>query len=86
MNVLALPLEGIVTVPETEPPAPPLAPFVPQPPPPPFIANVNVVTHAGSVTVWLPAVLKLTDAADVVPWNEELAVLTQVLPTRASRV
>jgi hypothetical protein len=84
VNVVAEPLTGIVMLPDTLPPAPPLAPFMAPPPPAPFIVKLNVVTPAGTVSVCVPAVAKLT-VAYVVPWNEEL-VLVQLLPAIALTV
>jgi len=85
VNVVGEPLLGIVIVPATLPPAPPFAPFMPPPPPPPLIAKLNVVTPAGTVKVWVPADANVTLAV-VVPWNEELAALFQLLPETALTV
>jgi hypothetical protein len=52
---------------------------MPPPPPAPFIVNVNVVTPAGTVRVCVPEVANVTDAV-VVPWNEDPALLFQLLP------
>jgi hypothetical protein len=46
------------------------------------MVKVNLVTLAGTVRVWVPAEVKCAAPA-VVPWNEELAALTQELPATA---
>jgi len=79
VKVVADDVFGIVIVPATTPPAPPLAPLMAPPPPAPVIVKLNVVTWAGTVRVWVPDVANVT-AAVVVPWNDALAVLCQLLP------
>jgi hypothetical protein len=67
VNVVALPLTGMVIVPDTVPPEPPAAPLWPPPPPAPFIVKVNEVTPAGTVRVYEPAVVFATETVKVSP-------------------